>query len=36
MTTVSNCRMIDDVMYGVMPSAKIVMLRNIPPLNKSK
>ena len=35
-TTVINCRMIDDVMYGMMPSAKIVSRRKFPPLNRSK
>ena len=34
-TTVSNCRMIDAVMYGMMPSAKIVR-REVPPENRSK
>src|SRR5580698_10593083 len=28
--------MMDAVMYGMMPSAKIVMRRRLPPLNKSK
>src|SRR6202140_4989670 len=35
-TTVINCRMIDAVMYGMMPSAKIVKRRRLPPLNRSK
>ena len=35
-TTVSNCRMIDAVMYGMMPRAKIVRRRILPPANKSK
>ena len=30
-TTVNSCRMIDAVMYGMMPSAKIVSRRNVPP-----
>ena len=34
-TTVSNCRMIDAVMYGMMPRAKIVMRRSWPPENRS-
>src|SRR5208337_2637760 len=35
-TTVINCRMMDEVMYGMMPSAKIVTRRKLPPLNRSK
>ena len=35
-TTVINCRMMDEVMYGMMPSAKIVSRRKLPPLNRSK
>ena len=35
-TTVINCRMIDEVMYGMMPSAKIVSRRKLPPLKRSK
>src|SRR5260370_16053451 len=35
-TTVINCRMIDEVMYGMMPSAKIVNFRKLPPLKRSK
>src|ERR1700732_1971472 len=35
-TTVINCRMIDAVIYGMMPSAKIVKRRRLPPLNRSK
>ena len=35
-TTVSNCRMIDAVMYGMMPSAKTVSRRMLPPANRSK
>src|ERR1700687_2033364 len=35
-TTVINCRMIDEVMYGMMPSAKIVRRRKLPPLKRSK
>src|SRR5579884_1858029 len=35
-TTVINCRMIDAVMYGMMPSAKIVSRRMLPPANRSK
>jgi len=30
--TVINCKMIDEVMYGMMPSAKIVTRRKLPPL----
>ena len=35
-TTVSNCRMIDAVMYGMMPRAKTVRRRMLPPANRSK
>ena len=35
-TTVINCKMIEDVMYGMMPSAKIVMRRKLPPLKRLK
>src|SRR5712664_1407292 len=35
-TTVINCKMIDEVMYGMMPSAKIVKRRKLPPLKRSK
>src|ERR1700731_903679 len=35
-TTVINCRMIDEVMYGMMPRAKIVSFRKLPPLKRSK
>src|SRR5713101_937909 len=35
-TTVINCKMIDEVMYGMMPSAKIVRRRKLPPLKRSK
>src|SRR5208337_31003 len=35
-TTVINCRMMDEVMYGMMPRAKIVSRRKLPPLNRSK
>src|SRR5207253_2942019 len=31
MTTVSNCKMIDALIYGMMPSAKIVKRDNAPP-----
>ncbi len=32
-TTVSSCRMMLAVMYGMMPSAKIVICSSAPPLN---
>ena len=32
-TTVSSCRMIDAVMYGMIPSANSEMRDNPPPLN---
>ncbi len=32
-TTVSNCRMMLAVMYGMMPSAKMVICSSAPPLN---
>src|SRR6202048_5352840 len=35
-TTVINCKMMDAVIYGMMPRAKIVKRRRLPPLNKSK
>src|SRR5664279_873081 len=35
-TTVSNCRMIDAVMYGMIPKAKTVRRRMLPPANRSK
>src|SRR5882724_6798016 len=35
-TTVINCKMMDEVMYGIMPSAKIVRRRKLPPLKRSK
>jgi len=31
---VISCKMIEDVMYGMMPSAKIVMRRKLPPLKE--
>ena len=34
-TTVSSCRMIDELMYGMMPSAKIVTCDRLPPENMS-
>ena len=34
-TTVSNWKMIDAVMYGMMPSAKMVIRRRLPPPNRS-
>src|SRR6478735_7691683 len=34
MTTRSSCTMIDAVMYGMMPSAKIESLRSAPPENR--
>ena len=34
-TTVSSCKMIDAEMYGMMPSAKIVMFDSAPPENRS-
>ncbi len=34
MTTASNCKMIDAVMYGMMPSAKIDNCSNAPPLKR--
>jgi hypothetical protein len=34
-TTVSNWRMIDELMYGMTPSAKIVTLARLPPVNMS-
>ena len=33
--TVSNWKMIDAVMYGMMPSAKTVSRRRLPPVNRS-
>ena len=33
-TTVSSCRMIDDVMYGIMPSAKTESESSAPPENR--
>src|ERR1019366_3663347 len=35
-TTVNNCRMIDAVMYGMIPNAKTVSRRMLPPANRSK
>src|SRR5580704_13209811 len=35
-TTCINCKMIEAVIYGMMPSAKMVICRKLPPLNKSK
>src|SRR6266481_4053294 len=35
-TTVINCRMIEEVMYGMMQRAKIVRRRKLPPLKRSK
>ena len=32
-TTVSSCRMIDAVMYGMIPSAKSAIRESPPPLN---
>jgi hypothetical protein len=32
---VSNCRMIDALMYGMTPSAKIVTCERLPPVNMS-
>jgi hypothetical protein len=32
---VSSCRMIDELMYGMMPSAKIVTFDRFPPENMS-
>ena len=34
MTTVSSCRMMLAVMYGMIPSAKIDSCRSAPPLNR--
>ena len=34
MTTTSSCRMIDAVMYGMIPSAKIESCSSAPPLNR--
>ena len=34
-TTVNSCRMIDALMYGMMPSAKIVTFDKFPPENMS-
>ncbi len=34
-TTVSSCRMIDELMYGITPSAKIVTRDRLPPVNMS-
>ena len=34
-TTVSSCRMIDELMYGITPSAKIVICDSAPPVNMS-
>jgi hypothetical protein len=34
-TTVSNCRMIDALMYGITPSAKIVICDRFCPENMS-
>ena len=33
-TTVSSCRMIEAVMYGMMPSAKIAIRDSPPPVNR--
>jgi hypothetical protein len=33
-TTVSSCRMIDAVMYGMIPSAKIAIRDSPPPVNR--
>ena len=33
-TTVSSCRMMLAVMYGMMPSAKMVSLSSAPPENR--
>ena len=32
-TTVSSCRMIDELMYGITPSAKIVIRDRLSPVN---
>ncbi len=34
-TTVSSCRMIDELIYGMMPSAKIVICERLRPENMS-
>ena len=34
MTTVSNCKMIDALMYGMMPSAKMENCSSAPPENR--
>ena len=34
-TTVSSCRMIEALMYGMTPSAKIVTCDRLPPENMS-
>ena len=34
-TTVNSCRMIDALMCGMMPSAKIVTFDRLPPMNMS-
>ena len=33
-TTVSSCRMIEAVMYGMIPSAKIAIRDSPPPVNR--
>ena len=34
-TTVNSCRMIDELMYGITPRAKIVTFDRLPPVNMS-
>jgi hypothetical protein len=34
-TTVRSCRMIDELMYGITPSAKMVIRDRLPPVNMS-